>query len=198
MIRSLAFAAASILALGPCSKKDDASDAGAMASASASATMAAPTAEAPKPAPPADAAKSCTVTPGKLSAMGDNQELEITMKNTGTRPWHYCNVYGFAYDKSGALLGRGGLSVNLSVAPGAEMGGGHITLKDEKDKPLSAAVLQTAVFELVATTVYFDDKSEWSDRSISLYDHKKATGPTAPAAGGKPATTAPAKPAGKK
>ncbi len=193
MIRFLVLASASILALGPCSKSDDASDAAASASASA-APVPTMTAEAPKPAAPADAAKSCTVTPGKISEQGGNQEVEIMVKNTGTHAWHYCQVYAFAYDKSGTLLGKGGLAVNIPVAPGAETGGGHITIKDLHDKPLAPAVLATSLYELIATRVGFDDKSEWADEAFSFFTHTKATTP--PVAVGK--GTTPAKAAGKK
>ena len=60
-------------------------------------------------------------------------------------------------------------------------------------------MLQSAVFELAAANITFDDKSEWKDPALSLYDHKKATGPTAPALGAGGAKAAvPTKPAGKK
>jgi hypothetical protein len=120
-----------------------------------------------------EAKPPCTATPtGKLvDATG---ELRYTLKNTSTRPWHYCNVYGFAYDKAGKFLGRGSMSSNVGLNPGEEQPA-SIQIRDDKDKPLAEPA--SAVYELVASDVFFDDKSEWKEK-VDFYGHTKATGPT--------------------
>jgi hypothetical protein len=199
MGRSIILLSLSMVAFGPCSKSGDASMDGAAGAGSSSASTDT-TADAPKPPAPADAAKSCTATPVKIVESGAEHVLQYTLKNTGTHPWHYCNVYGWAYDKSGNVLGLGGISENISLAPGASQTS-TIRIKDMKDKTLDAAVLNSAVYELQASTVYFDDKSEWQDKTADLYGRKKPAGtPVALGGGGaaKPTTPAPsAKPAGK-
>ena len=72
---------------------------------------------------------------------------------------------------------------------------------DAHDKVLDAATLNSAVYELQASTVYFDDKSEWVDKTADLYGRKKPAGtPVALSGGAKPGATpvATAKPPGKK
>ena len=186
MVRSAILLSLSMMALGPCSKSGDASMDGAVAATSGGAT---PAADAPKPPPPADAAHSCTATPLKLADSGGEQVLQYTLKNTGTHPWHYCNVYGWAYDKSGAVIGRGGISENVPLAPGASQTS-SIRIKDAHDKVLDAATLNSATYELQASTVYFDDKAEWEDKTADLYGRKKPAGTPVSLSGGgaKPAT----------
>ncbi len=196
MIRPIVLLSMSALALGPCSKNDASMEGGASAASASGAST--PTADAPKPPAPADAAKSCTATPLKLVDSGGEEVLQYTLKNTGTHPWHYCNVYGWAYDKSGAVIGRGGISENVSLAPGAQQTS-SIRIKDAKDKVLDAATGGAALYELQASTVYFDDKSEWEDKTADLYGRKKPAGtPVALAPGAAKAPATPAKPAGKK
>ncbi len=170
------------------------------AGSAASSANSTPTADAPKPPAPADAAKSCSATPIKIVESGGEQVLQYTLKNTGTHPWHYCNVFGWAYDKNHNLLGFGGISENISLAPGASQTS-SIRIKDTKDKVLDAATGSSALYEMQASTVYFDDKSEWQDKS-DFYNRKKPVGtPVAlgGGVGGKPATApaTSAKPPGK-
>ena len=187
MIRSVLLLSVSMVALGPCSKGGDAAMEGGASTGTASGST--PAADAPKPPAPADAAKSCTATPLKIVDSGGEEVLQYTLKNTGTHPWHYCNVYGWAFDKSGAVIGRGGISENVSLAPGAQQTS-SIRIKDAKDKVLDAATGASALYELQASTVYFDDKSEWEDKTADLYGRKKPAGtPVALSGGGAKAAT---------
>jgi hypothetical protein len=143
----------------------------------------APAAETP-PAAPAAAAESlapqdspCTATAtGKLadSAAGETL-IEVKLKNTSKKAWHYCNIYGFAYDKAGKLVGRGGLSENRGVKPGEEY---LITvrIKDDADKPLKDPA--SLVYETVVSDVYFDDKTEWKEPKLAAFMRTAPTTPT--------------------
>jgi hypothetical protein len=162
-----------------CSKKDAGSSGATSDTTSATAAAAAETPEPPKPPPPADAAKSCTVTfTGKLiDAGGGQQGLEYKIKNTGSHEWHFCQIYTFAYDKSGAQLGRGSNSDNRTLKPGEEQTSGFgIPLRDDKGTVIAPP--PGAVYEVLMTHVIFSDRSEWQDKSFSYSEHKTATGPT--------------------
>ena len=185
-IRS-SIAIAVLVVAGSACKKDKAKEAAAAAAKAAPAPAAAapvepaptPTAEpaaAAEPGPTKAADSPCTATPtGKLAESTEGDTLvEFKMKNTSAKPWHYCNVYVFAYDKAGKVIGRGSLSANGQIKPGAEQTT-SIRAKDDKDKPLVDPT--NAVYELVVSDVYFDDKTEWKEK-VDFFGHAKPTNPT--------------------
>src|SRR5258708_3305185 len=165
-----------VLSLAACSKSSGGSGGGAASSASAPASV---TAAAAKPPPPADGATTCVVTlTGNKITSGKDPALEYKLKNAGTRALRFCQIYTYAYDKSGAVVGRGSLSENHDLKPGEDYTSSFgLSVSDDK----SASVVNTAGLTFVSYVEHliFQANSEWED---TKFDTTKGPGPQAAAA----------------
>jgi len=181
-----------MLPLAACSKSSGGS-AGAAGSASAPATV---SAAAAKPAPPSDGATTCVVTlTGNKITSGKDPALEYKLKNAGSRALRFCQIYTYAYDKSGNVAGRGSLSENHDLKPGEEYTS-SFGLSVSDDKGTSVVNGAGLTFVSYVEHVIFQDNSEWED---TKFDTTKGPGPNgaaaasgAPSASAAPTTTAPA------
>jgi hypothetical protein len=165
-----------VLVLAGCSKSSGSSGGAAASSASAAATV---SAAAAKPPPPADGATTCVVTlTGNKITSGKDPALEYKMKNAGTRALRFCQIYSYAYDKSGAVVGHGSMSENHDLKPGEDYTSSFgLSVSDDK----GASVVNTAGLTFVSYVehVIFQDNSEWED---TKFDTTKGPGPQAAAA----------------
>jgi hypothetical protein len=122
------------------------------------------------------AGSAAAVEPGpcevKLVKLADNGDVVYTIKNVGKKPWTMCDVRAFAYDKGGKFLGRGGISDNVTLAPGKEKQG-SLTVKDDKDKPVTGDGVQ---YEAMPSWVVYQDKTEWKDSVTKFYDKTTPSG----------------------
>jgi hypothetical protein len=169
--------------LTACSKSSGSSG-GTAASASAPAVSAA----AAKPAPPPDGATTCVVTlTGNKITSGKDPALEYKLKNAGSRPLRFCQIYTYAYDKTGNVAGRGSLSENHDLKPGEEYTS-SFGLSVSDDKGTSVVNGAGLTFVSYVEHVIFQDNSEWED---TKFDTTKGPGPAgAAAASGAPSASA--------